>query len=54
MKKNIENEEYSIATLLKRLSNDEIEKRMIEFFSQNVEEEQMLQELVKMIRSKKT
>ncbi len=32
---------------------DEIEKKMIQFFSQSVEEEQMLQELVRIMRSKK-
>jgi len=51
--KNNKNEEYSIAMLLQRLSDDEIEKKMIEFFSQNVDEEQMLQELLRIVRSKK-
>lgn len=47
MKKNSKTEEYSIATMLQRLADDEFERKMIELLSKNLTEEQILQELLK-------
>jgi hypothetical protein len=52
MAKNNETEEYSIATLLQRLADDELERKMIELLSTNLTEEQMLKELLKFIGRK--
>jgi len=49
MKKN-ENEEYSIATLLQKLAEDELESRMIELLSRNLTEEEVLKKLLKAMK----
>jgi hypothetical protein len=52
MTKNNKTEEYSIATLLQSLADDELEKQMIELLSKNLTDEQMLRDLLKSIKRK--
>ncbi len=41
-----ENDEYSIATLLQKLAEDKLERKMIELLSKGLSEEELLKELL--------
>jgi uncharacterized Ntn-hydrolase superfamily protein len=41
-----ENDEYSIATLLQKLVEDKLERKMIELLSKGLSEEELLKELL--------